>query len=134
LSGYSLLVLIEAEQIDEEIAAAMRNWVHNRGILVAEQTDETAFYSAGGSGQVIRVAPEEEACATAVFDLLEEMPPGRCDAARTAAQWMKRSGSVFATVFEAGTLLANLSREEVRAENGSRQVCLPGLSIEFIDR
>lgn len=130
LADYGLLALIEAEQIEDDVAAAIGAWVAEGGILFAEEGSDERFE---GAGQVIHVTLEEEACARAVQHVLRDLPPGRCDAARAAAGWMQCSGAVFATVFDAGILLANLAPEDVGADDGDRQCHLPPLSIAFVD-
>jgi hypothetical protein len=140
LANYAMLVLVEANHIPPDVLEDLGNWKREGGVLVVEDADghEIDWARIGdstGSGQVITVAQNSDAESTisnVVRDQLRNAAPGSMDAGKIAAGWMDSNGSVFATGFDEGVLLANLSDETVTVEYEDQSRTLSPISIEYV--
>jgi hypothetical protein len=140
LAAYAMLVLVEADCIPPDVWERMSGWTREGGVLVIEETTghkngPQQIASAEDSSRVFKVARNGgtfPAFGTAVRDQLLQAPPGSMEAGKIAAGWMACSVSVFATVFDKGVLLANLSNGTVDAEYEGQSLSLAPISIEFV--
>ena len=108
--------------------------VRRRGLLVVEDA-EKQWNAMESSPQLVNPALNNRASDTMAAIVRERLllaAPDSMHAGRTTAGWMNNSGSTFASVFDEGVLLANLSGEKITVEHEGQCRTLSPISIEFV--
>lgn len=127
-------VLVEAGHIPSNVVERISNWCDEGGLLVVEDAGKQ-WNAMESSPQLVKPALNNRADDTMAAIVRERLllaAPDSMHADRTTAGWMNNSGSTFASVFNEGVLLANLSGEKVTVEHEGQCRTLSPISIEFV--